>query len=210
MKKTYLLFVILTLFILSCNAQAKEKKLVKKAFEDYKHAILTDKGTLAVTFVDSRTIQYYSNILKNVKSSDSAIVSSLPLMDKIMVFSIRHRATNEEIKSFDGKSLLIYAINKGMVGKNSVTSNTIGDVVVDGNFAKGQLINNGQEMPIYFHFYKEDEKWKVDLTSVFAIANQAMKQMINNSGQSENEYVFELLEIITNKKPGREIWNKIE
>ena len=194
----------------SCSAQKKEEKLVRKSFENYKSAILNDKGEEAVQYVDSRTVTYYSEILTKTKNADSIEVNELGLMDKLMVFSIRHRATKSKILSFDGKGLLVYAIKEGMVGKNSVANNTVGDVEVDGTFAKGQLIANGQKAPFYFHFYKEEDVWKIDLTSIFTIGTAAFKKMQEESGLKENEYLFSLLEMLTGRKPDSEIWKKIE
>ncbi|MFN6086371.1 MAG: hypothetical protein ACK476_15765, partial [Fluviicola sp.] len=97
----------------------------------------------------------------------------------------------------------------GMVGKNSVANNSIGEITIDKEFAKGQFISNGKKSPLYFHFYKEDELWKVDLTSIFPMTNIVFKQLAEKSGLSENEYVFTLIEMITGTKPGNEIWNKL-
>ena len=126
------------------------------------------------------------------------------------MFSIRHRTPKEDILSFDGKGLLVYAIKSGMVGKNSVANNSIGEITIDNNFAKGQFIANGQKAPFYFHFYKEEGQWKIDLTSIFSVSTMAFKKMVDDSGQNENEYLFSLLEMLTGKKPGQEIWDKVK
>lgn len=202
-------FLIILLSVQDTFGQKSEEKLVKKSFENYKTAILNDRGNEAVLYVDIRTIKYYSDILDLVKTADSAIIETLSILDKLMVFSIRHRTSKEDILSFDGKSLLVYAIKSGMVGKNSVANNSIGDVIIDSDFAKGQFIANGQKAPFYFHFYKEEGQWKVDLTSLFPVSTVAIKKMAEDSEQSENEYLFYLLEIITGEKPGAEIWRPI-
>ena len=207
--KTFNLLASLLFLISSCTGQKNEEKLVRNAFENYKSAILNDEGEEAVKFVDSRTIKYYSDILELVKNADSTQVTSLPLLDKLMVFTLRHKATKEEILSFDGKGLLVYAINSGMVGKNSVAKNSIGETIIDNNFAKGQFIANGQKAPFYFHFYKEGGNWKIDLTSIFSVSTAAFKKMVTDSGQEENDYLFLLLEMTTGKKPGSEIWEKV-
>jgi hypothetical protein len=209
MKKIFKLLFFIVILTTSCDGQEDEAKLVKEAFDNYKSAILNDKGDEAVKYVDSRTIKYYQQIVDLVKNADSAEVVSLPLIDKLMVFSIRHRTSKEEILSFDGKGLLVYAIKSGMVGKNSVANNSIGEVSVDNNFAKGQFIANGQKAPFYFHFYKEDSKWKIDLTSIFSVSNMAVKKMIEESEQDENEFFFSLLENLTGEYPGKEIWKKV-
>lgn len=127
-----------------------------------------------------------------------------------MVFAVRHRTSKEDIQSFDGKKLLLYAIKSGMVGKYSVANNAIGEVTIDGHFAKGQFIVNGQETPVYFHFYKEENQWKIDLTSLFPISTAAFKKMVDDSGQDQNEYLFSLLEMLTGRKPGKEIWQPVQ
>jgi len=189
--------------------QKSEEKLVKKSFDNYKSAILNDKGEEAVKFVDSRTIKYYSDILELVKTADSAKVETVSILDKLIVFSIRHRTAKEDVLNFDGESLLVYAINSGMVGKNSVANNSIGEVKIEGNYAKGQYISNGQKAPFYFDFYKEDKQWKIDLTSLFPISTKAFKKMADDSGQNQNDYLFSLLEMITGNKPDIEIWKPI-
>ena len=195
---------------ITAEVTAQEKDAVKEAFNNYKSAILNDKGEEAVNHVDSRTIAYYSDILEKTKTADSTSVESLELMDKLMVFAIRHRTSKEKILSFDGKELLVHAIQEGMVGKNSVANNSIGEVTIDGDFAKGQFIANGQAAPFFFHFYQESGDWKVDLTSIFPPANMAFQQMVDQSGQSENEYLFMLLGMLTGKEPGAEIWETIK
>jgi hypothetical protein len=169
---------LLFLLVLSISAftQKSEVKAVKASFDNYKQAILNDKGEEAVQYVDSRTINYYGDVLEKVRSADSATVNRLDLLDKVMVFSVRHRATKEDILSFDGKGLLVYAIKSGMVGKNSVVNSSIGDVTVEGTFAKGQYVSNGQKAPFNFDFYKEDNAWKVDLTSIFSTTNIAFSR----------------------------------
>lgn len=210
MSKKILLTIIAAIIYTSGYGKKTEEELVRESFDKYKSSILNDQGTNAIKYVDSRTINYYSEMLDKTKHADSVEVNSMGILDKLMVFAIRHRASKDDILSFDGKGLLVYAIKSGMVGKNSVASNTVGDISIDGKFAKGQLITNGQKTPLYFHFYKEKSVWKLDLTSLFPAGAIAFKKMQEGSGMNENEYLFMLLEMITGKKPGTEIWNTIE
>lgn len=207
MKILGILFLLLTGHV--SYGQKSQEKLVKKSFDNYKSAILNDNGEEAVMYVDSRTIKYYNDILELVKTGDSAKVETLSILDKLMVFLIRHRTSKNDIMSFDGKSLLVYAVNNGMVGKNSVANNSIGDVIIESNFAKGQFIANGQKAPFFFHFYKEEGQWKIDLTSIFSVTITAFKKMADESGENQNDYLFSLLEMITGKKPGTDIWQPI-
>ena len=190
--------------------QKNEEEQVRKTFDGYKAAILNDKGEDALKYVDSRTIKYYGDIIGLVKTADSTKINTLSILDKLMVFSVRHRTAKSDILSFDGKALFVYAIKSGMVGKNSVTNLAVGEVIIENEFAKGQLIVNGQKAPFYFHFYKEEGQWKLDLTSLFPLSTMAFKKIADESGVDQNEYLFSLLEMITGKKPGTEIWQPVQ
>jgi hypothetical protein len=203
---------LLALFLFGSSViygQKKEEKAVRTCFENYKEAISKEKGPLAAQYVDSRTIGYYSDMLELVKQADSAAVQALSVMDKLMVFSIRHRTPKEDILAFSGRDLLIYAINEGMIGKDNLQSASIGEVVIKDQKAEGQFLHYGDPAPFSFHFYREDDSWKIDLTSIFPISNMAFENMVAESGEPEDAYLFGLLAILTGRTPGREIWQPI-
>jgi hypothetical protein len=206
------LFIFTTFLLYSTNiwSQKSEEKLVADAYANYKSAILTDQGEEALKYLDSRTVAYYGKMAKLIKSGDSITVDQLPVIDKIIVFSARHRASKEDIRSFDGSKLLIYAIKTGMVGKNSVAKNEIGKVSINDSFAKGQFIANGTKTDFYMHFYKEDNQWKIDLTALFPVSANVFQKMVDESGMGENEFLFYLLEAMTGRKPTSEIWSPLD
>lgn len=117
---TFKLIILFLLFAGFSNAQKSEEKAVRNSFDLYKSAILNDEGEKAINQVDSRTVAYYSNILDHVRNADSMKVETLSILDKLMVFSIRHRTSPEEIKSFDGRSLLVYAIGVVWLAKTAL------------------------------------------------------------------------------------------
>jgi hypothetical protein len=199
-------FLLVLLTPMLTIAQQTEEKKVKKTFEDYKSAILNDKGDEAVKQVDTKTISYYGDILEKVKTADSLKVDRLSLMDKLIVLVIRHRISKEEIMTTNGKQLLVTAIKMGMVGKSSVINNEVGLVKVNGNFASGELLVRGQKTPLAFEFHKENGIWKLDLTAIFPAGEAAFHQMVKQSGEPENEYLLSLIELTTGKEPKAEVW----
>jgi len=202
----YLIFLLYTSF----SFAQKEEDAVIQAFKNYKSSILNDKGNEAVQFLASKTIDYYGSLLKKVKEADSLSVNSMNLMDKIFVMRIRYGVSKAEIMSFDSKSLVKYAIDEGMVGKDGVIGMELGKVMIDKNFARTELVVNGEKAPFYFHFYKEKGAWKIDLTAIFPIAAKALKQMVENSGQSENKLFSELLKYLEPEGPKNNVWNPIK
>ena len=129
-SKMKVLSVLLLLAAQFVYGQKNEIEKVRKSFENYQKAILNENGEEAVKYVDSVTVKYYADMLHLVRTADSAQVETLSILDKLMVFSIRHRTSRENIISFDGKSLLVYAIKSGMIGKNSVSKSLIGEVTI--------------------------------------------------------------------------------
>ncbi|MDO5969562.1 hypothetical protein Q4Q35_07070 [Flavivirga aquimarina] len=207
MKRIIILSLLIFLSIKSYSQSDKE--LVLKSFESYKNSILTDKGKVAADFVDSRTLNYYSNILDKVKTADSMEVNSMGIIDKLTVLSMRHRTPKSELLNFNGKDLFIYAIDNGMVGKNSVINAELGEVTVSGDFAKAEFIVNSQKTPFFFHFYQENKIWKIDITHLFSLGAMSFQKVIEDSGESENDFIINILEVVTGKKPTNDIWEPL-
>ncbi len=207
MKKIVILTFLIFLSIKSYSQSDKE--LVLKSFENYKNAILTDKGKLAADFVDSRTINYYSTILDKVKTADSLEVDSMGIIDKLTVLTMRHRVAKNDLLNFNGKDLFVYAIDNGMVGKNSVVNAELGNVITNGDFSKAEFVVNGQKTPFFFHFYREDKVWRIDITHLFSLGTMSFKKMIDDSGETENDFITNILEVLTGKKPTENIWKSI-
>lgn len=208
MRKPILVLFFALYAVLSVNAQ-HDTTLIKACFNGYKNAILSDQGKTAVSFVDSRTVNYYTDILQKTKTLDSAGIDKLSIMDKLTILMLRHRATKEEIMQLDGRSLLVYAVERGMVGKNSVQQLSIGEVMIRGNAAEGQIIVGVAPTSLAYNFYKENGAWKMDITSVLPDGNNAMKKVVKDSGQPENEFLIMLLENATGKEPLKNIWKPL-
>ncbi len=215
------LIALMILFLgLSCSEEApkeKEKKLpdpeqvkqIYACYADYNAAILSDQGEVAAELLDTRTVDYYAKVLNDAIYADRETIEAMSLFDKVMVFSLRHRATDEELLSMDGKGVLTHAVKNGMISKNSILENDIGEVMIDGDFAKARFMSDGEMTPLYYHFYKEEGKWKLNLTSMFNFSIQAFKDMQAGSGQTESEYVFGLLKMMTGKMPKEDIWEPV-
>jgi len=208
MSKFIRIIPLLLFITVLCQGQSSEKDKIREVFVNYKSAIRNGKGEDALKYLDSTSIKYYTGILNIIKSADSAKVSSLSLLDKMIVLSIRHDARKEEIILMKGLDVFLYALKKGMIGNAS--NFEIGDILMDKNVAKCQIFSKGSKSNLYFVLHKEKEHWKLNVTSLFDNVNLAIKHLIEDSGASENEYLYLLLESMNGKKPGNEIWQPIE
>lgn len=190
----------------------QEDAKVKACFDGYKSAILDSNGKEAMKWVNTKTKNYYSDILDKVLNADSLAVEGLNIVDKVTVLRVRMALNIEEIKKMDGTSFFIYAIDKGMVGKNSVENVTMGDVTVTGAKAKGTFINKGQVAPFSFEFDKEKGNWKIDLTALFPMSNQGLAMMIESGGYDENDFIIRILGSLSDpgQKVGAHLWHPLK
>lgn len=209
MRKILNTLFTLLVFTSVSFAQKLESDLVKEALKNYKSATLNNNGAEAIKYLDSKTRRHYQKMIDVVQNADSAQVEDLSLTDKLMVLTIRHKATKEEILSFKEDDLLLYAVNNGMVGKNSADKGTLGKVFIDKNFAKINIEMNGKATPLNFHFYKEEGQWKVDITALFPVSNMLFKKLIEDAEVSENDFLFNILEMLTGKEPRNSIWHPV-
>ncbi|MGI9545359.1 MAG: hypothetical protein ACR2MX_19005 [Cyclobacteriaceae bacterium] len=209
MKALLILFVILLFSCPLARAQG-EVDAVKGCFSIYKSALLAGNGLEAVEEIDQNTLDYYKTILDHTLRSDSAKVASLDFMDKLIVIRVRDLMTLEEVSALDESSFFVYAVDNGMIGKEGVANLELGIVELNGSSAKGQVIAGGQPAPIHFDFFKEQGNWKIDLTSIFGVSQAALQKVIADSGMTENEFIFQVLEMLTGKQPGKEVWQPMK
>jgi hypothetical protein len=201
------------LFLLGFNAYSiaqTDHKEIESAFMNYRNAILNNSGHEAVKYIDTRTVTYYSQLLGKIRTADSLELEAGSILEKYMVLMLRHRTGKSQLLAFDGKKLLEFTIDEGMVGKTSIQNATPGKVQVEGN--EGMLfsansVNNRQPL---MGARKEDGQWKLDLTSLFRITTQAFEQMARQSGKSENDFVLGLIQQISGRAPSADVWRPLK
>lgn len=211
MKRIVLFSLALALVACSCGKkQLKQDALaIEACFTQYKVAILNNNGQEAIKYIDKTTVDYYAEMVECAKTIKSTELQKLSFLDKLMVLSLRHRATAEQLNSFTGESVLVWAVEQGMIGKESVQNITIGKVDIEGLNAKGQFVNLGQATPFYYEFNKENDAWKIDLTSIFKVSEKALLQAARMQGMNSQEFIYYMLEMVTGEEVDPNIWYRM-
>lgn len=199
---------ILMLTFLNVHAQSNAND-IQKCFKAYKAAIIEGRGSDAAELVDNNTLDYYARMLEMSIYADSATVQEVSMIDKMTIFTTRHRIPKDTLLTMNGRTFFIYAINSGMVGKNSVVSLDLGEIDISGQFAKGQIVSAGQASPLSFDFNRENEEWKMDITSIFPASEMTLNQMLKQNGLEENEYIFQMLQFLTNRPVDDKLWQPL-
>ena len=180
------------------------EKEIRDCFTRYKAAILNGQGEEAAACIDEKTISYYFWADIRIMRSDRNDIEKKPLLERIFLLSARHQIPYLKLDELShhenrGRAYFVYAVENGLIGKESVEKIELAKVFVDsidGSKAKTTISSDGKIAPFGFDFVLEDGKWKMDLTSMFPIAEEALKIVIQQSGMSESQFILALLEQI--------------
>jgi hypothetical protein len=210
MTRRILIALVCLFTILQTGCQesdTQEDALVRTCYEGYKQAILDQDGDAAVAMVDETTLKYYGEMRHLALEGTADVVHNLTTIDKIMVLMLRHQILVEDLNQMNAESLFVYAVDQGWIGRESVANIDLGDITVSGDQATGVHISGGTKSSLKWKFQKENGAWKIDITSIMPMAEQAFQEIIQESGQSEDEFLVTILESISGKNVPRSIWD---
>lgn len=179
-----LLFAFL---IFSCSARSEQEIAVQRMFEDYQSALLSQDEDVAANLVSSKTINYYSSMLENARNSTKEEIKSFSFLDMMVVIRIRAEFSAEEINNMTGMSLLQHGIEQGWIDKESTSKFKVTKVTIKDEYAAINFKSGTQNVPFAFDAYKENEIWKLDLTSVFPYVNIALEKQISDAEMTREQ-----------------------
>ena len=136
-------------------------------------------------------------------------VRELPIVDKLMVIMIRHRIPADQVKQMDATKLFVHAVEQGWVGKQSVQRISLGNISVDGDTASGVHEFRGAGTDVSWKFYKEQGEWKINLTDNMPGINKAFGTLVEQSGQSEDEFIKSILKATSGKTVSDDVWKPL-
>lgn len=183
---------------------------VRACYDAYKTAILAKDGPAAVALVDSRTLAYYGRVREMALKLPAADTRKLPLLDKLMVLTLRHRVPVEKVAAWDATSTVEHAVNEGWIGAEDVKTNELGDIAVDGQRATGVHITKGVATSLRFSFYQEDGKWQINLTEAMPAAEKHFKLYAASNRQTEDEFLATVLELVSGKAVDDKVWEPLQ
>ncbi|MDR4497030.1 MAG: hypothetical protein MRK02_03755 [Candidatus Scalindua sp.] len=188
--------------------QPVENSGVKSVFDSYKNSILKQDGSKAVKYVSLSTIEYYGQMMDAALTGKEEEVKKLSTIDKMMVLLLRHRIDPKLLANMTADELFVYTVDNSWI-KDSVINSDIGEINESNDKATAEFINYGKKTPLKYTFMRENGQWKLDLTAVMPISDQAFKQVLESSNLGEDEYIFKILESLSGEKLSEDIWQPI-
>ncbi len=184
---------------------------IMSSFAQYKSGLLEKKSNVAIQQLSQGTIDYYAKILDMVKNGTKADIQKQPLVDQINILLPRFLFDASVLGELHtGKDMLVLAIDNGLIDENSVSNLTISKINIVGKTASVEVNTEHGVAPQKLQFIKENNVWKMDLTSILPATNAVLESVIASAGMTQGTFLMEIFERKYGKKPGDEIWEPLE
>jgi hypothetical protein len=111
------LVVSVCAFAQGCDKHAAEKQAIRGTWDRIATAT---KGAEQADLLSKGTIDYYTRIIRNALDSPSKDVLSYPPYDQRVILRIRHRCKRSELRTINGRGLVILEVERGWDAQNSI------------------------------------------------------------------------------------------
>ncbi len=203
-----LITLLLSLAVFACSNN-NDTPMILESFGHYKSAISNQDGMTAYYYIDSNTKEYYDDILNKILNSSEYDTKNMSLGRKIIVTMARHSIDKETLMGMNGETFFIYAVENGWIGEESISNLEVKVSNIDNDYAKTHVINQNGEAPFGFSFRRENEVWRIDLTSMLPITESALENEISRIGINHNQFIYAMLAKTSGHKPDSSIWQPI-
>ncbi len=204
------ILIIFSLVLCSCSSgdseESNNENEIRDCWSSYKSSILNGDGIIAVTYVSSSTLDYYGEMRDTALMANVSEVKNLSTTNMLMVLMLRHLVDRDELNAMTSEDLIIYAIEQGWIGEDSVVNSDIGKVTISENNAFAVYLMGGQETPFRYEFVKENGQWKLDIASLIPTTNAVLKETLETNDIDEEEFIFLTLESMSGIKVSDDIW----
>lgn len=201
--KCFLLIILLA--IAGSTFGQSQADSVSVCFQKFKAAVAEGSGNEAAEVIAAKTIEHYQSLLNIALEGDSMEVASLGLLDRLVVIAVRNQLSRAEVLKLNGKSFIAYAVDQGMLSKNSITNFQLGETRTTSRFTTSQIIVGEMETPLKIHFYDE-QGWKLDVTPILTAMGTSLSRTVSTAGMSETEWIIMTVQSFSGKLINGNIW----
>ena len=164
---------------------------IKELFQKINLYESENKGEKLFELADSKTKSYYNNLLNISINADSTFVRNQNIFDKMMILLIRGRYNLNELETLNEEKLFADFYDKLIVVPSIVKDRVLLNLKIQDSFATAEL-NSGMikySKKKIVEFIKENNEWKYSFTSFYEINAKDMAKMLNESEETEDEYL---------------------
>ncbi len=182
-----------------------DQQAVRQNFNAYKYALLNDLGGEASELVSEKTLKRYEQLRQYALTSDTNEMKELPSFTRLVALAIRHNISTPNLRKMTGRDVFAYGIKNQWVAKDSVAPFELGNINVYGNYASGEVLQNGNSSNSFLEFRKENDVWKINLLPLLERVSKERSAQIN-SYPDENKAIVAIIEQMSGRKVDPAIW----
>lgn len=187
------------------NGPEDDVTAIRNCYDSYFAALKEGRGDDAAALVDGRTVAHYERMLDLARHADSSTVAGLDILDQMAVLAMRMENDHQQLMAMDAREAIARSVSEGLMADEGPQGMTLGTVEVTGDEAKAPLKMYGFPTPAKFTFRREQDGWRIDITSLFELSRQGLEQVAKTA--EGGNFVLQMLEESTGKAIPERIWN---
>lgn len=205
------ILVVLCLLNICLTALAgSEADGIRRTFEDYRSALLSNDGRAAEKLLSRKTVDYYAEMRELALYASSKSLQSQLLVTQMQVLLLRIRMDPKPLEAMSGSELLVCSVEQGWIGKEGVSRAQLGKLKIEESSAVAHAEINGQDIGPAFYFAKEaGDSWRLDLLPTVEASNAALRLAAEQQGIPERELILMLIESTVGHEVDAGAWNPL-
>lgn len=200
----YLFPLFVLLIFAGCAKKPADE--VSATFQKYRTAVLNKDTEAAWATLDSRTTNFYSEVLQDALTVNRWGLLRLDFTHKFVVLRLRVEFPKQELQNMTAYDVFAVGITNDWLSKSSVEAmNGLQSVKINGNYATASL----PEFPTEpgFYFIKEGAEWKLALWKNLELANASLANARMQNRQSEKDFITQMLREVSKNEVDERIWD---
>jgi hypothetical protein len=208
MKLRFAIALSLVVAILESPAQARpsDAAQVRQSFARFVAALAARDADAGLRMLSMASFSEWEHDRELALHGMRAEVAAQPPGRRLVVMALRHHAPKFLSRDGSSRELVGYALGSGIADRKSLAMIELGDVVVKGDRAGGQLFASGLPSGFRADFVREDGAWKLDLGASIDAAGRVVTRAAKAADASEDSVIAGLLMVSSGARPTTRIW----
>jgi len=190
--------VRIILFVLFVNAfyfsQGTDSTGIIDNLNKFVQLSIDRNGEEAINYLDRSSFEYYNKIYNDVLYSNKNEINNLSLTTRYYVLILHAYYNSKDLIGLDTRTFISKIIKDGIIGSRALPKIDY-QYSINGNNAK--LYFNKTDTTYYFEFNKENNMWKLNISSLMRLGNIQFEEQIRLGILTEKEINEKLREFFT-------------
>jgi len=178
---------------------AKDQAAIRGLLEQYRKALGATDGEAFAKILDSKTVQWHEEAIKEAQSATKAELTKLGLLRRLTVLRLRHEYKKADLTKLSGPEVIVASVKKGWINNNFADMVVIAAYGVNKDGLAYVTLRQNAKVPAFW-FTKETGQWQLALSHTFAGADKGLEQVVKKSELSEEDFLIKILEAESKKK----------